>query len=91
MAKKEIKKYLDSQYCVVVPVYYENEKSPAWRKMYVGSLEECEKEFDLYPDFLSATFEENAENRKNRRAEYLFLLSIGKKKQAEKIREQFDF
>lgn len=91
MAKKEIKRYCDTQYCVMVPVYYENEPRPSWRIVFKGTSEECKKELSLFPDFLNATFEENAENRNNMRKEYLFYLSIGKTKKAEKIKLQYGF
>lgn len=86
--KKEIAKY-NEQYCILIPIYYEFEKKPAWRRVYTGNLKECKQVFDNYPDFLKASNDENAQNRKNKRQEYLFLLSINNKKQAEKIKEQY--
>lgn len=50
---------------------------------------ECEKEIESYPDFMRATFEENQINRKNKLAEYLFLLSINKKEKAAAIKKQY--
>lgn len=86
--KKEIFRY-NEQYCILIPVYYEFEEKPAWRKVFIGSKKECEKVFDDYPEFLKASNDENAQNRKNKSQEYLFLLSINNKKQAEKIKEKY--
>ena len=52
---------------------------------------ECEKDFENYPEYLKATNDENRANRQNKMQEYLFLLSINKKKQAEQIRTQYNF
>jgi hypothetical protein len=47
----------------MIPVFYEYENKPAWRTVYSGTLEECEKEFELYPNSLKATAEENRNTR----------------------------
>ena len=92
MDKKKIFNYFSKEnYCILVPVYYDFEEKPAWRRVFVGSKEECKKAFSNYPDFLNASGEENAQMRKNRLQEYLFLLSIGKNAQAEKIKVQYNF
>lgn len=92
MEKKKIFNYLSKEtYCILVPVYYDFEEKPAWRRVFVGSKEECEKAFSNYPDFLNASIEENAQHMKSRMQEYLFLLSIGKNAQAEKIKAQCNF
>lgn len=92
MKKKEILNYLDRKtYCIVVPKYYELEDKPAWSIVFIGSKEDCKKAFSNYPDFFKATNDENVQNRKWRLEEYLFLLSIGKKAEAEKIRAQYNF
>ena len=89
-ANKKIVSYLENNtFCVLVPVYYEYEDKPAWRKMLIGSLEECKKQFELYPDYMHATFEENKKHRENKRKEYLLFLSIGKTATAEKIKKQY--
>ena len=88
--KKNLK-YGINEYCIMVPVFYEYENKPAWRKMFVGNLTECEKEFSLFPDFLKATAEENAKNRKNQIELYHFFNSIGAAKEAQKIKEQYHF
>ena len=89
--KKEISKYIDNQYIIIIPVYYENETAPAWRKVYKGTLSDCRKEFFSFPDSLKATPEENKENRKNKLKELLFLESIGRKQKADQIRKQYNF
>lgn len=92
MEKKKISNYLSVEnYCILVPVYYEFEVEPAWRKVFTGDKKECENAFGNYPDFIKATSDENKENRKQKMQEYLFLLSINKKKEAEKIKLQFNF
>ena len=73
----------------MVPVYYEHENKPAWRRVFTGSMPECQKQIELYPDFMRATYEENKKNRKQKTAEYLLLLSIGKKEKAESIKNQY--
>ena len=92
MKTKKICNYLSKEnYCILIPVYYEFEVAPAWRRVFVGSKEECKKAFSNYPDCLNASSEENTQNRKNKIQEYLFLLSIGKNAQAEKIKAQYNF
>lgn len=91
-ANKKIVNYTDKNtFVVLVPVYYEFEHGPAWKKVFVGTLEECEKEFCLYPDRMRASYEQNKKNRENKKAEYLFLLSIGKVAKAEAIQKQYHF
>ena len=85
---KEIIKY-DEQFCIVIPKYYEFENRPSWVVAYRGNFGECKNVFGNCPDLLTATFEENANNRHMKRQEYLFLLSIGKKKEADKIKKQY--
>lgn len=81
MEKKEILKYLeDGIFCIMIPVYYECEEKPAWRKVCIGSKEYCESRFNDYPNFYNATAEENREMRECRFREYLFLKEIGKRK-----------
>ena len=89
--KKEISKYIDNQYIILIPVYYENEKAPAWRTVYKGTKKECKKKFSVFPDSLKATPEENKENRRNKLKELLFLESIGRKQKADQIRKQYNF
>jgi hypothetical protein len=92
MEKKQIFNYSSKDtYCILVPVYYDFEEKPAWRRVFVGSKKECEQVFDNYPDILNASYEENLQHRNNKRQEYLLLLSIGKNAQAEKIKAQYNF
>lgn len=92
MKTKELTTYLNNYtFCVLVPVYYENEARPAWRKYFIGSKEEAREAFKAAPDYLNATPEENAQNRQWKIKEYLFLMDIGKKKEAAAIKEQYHF
>ena len=92
MNKKYIAQTDDNNvFLIMLPVFYEFENRPAWRKVFKGTKEECEKEFELYPDSIKATAEENKNNRQWKMKEFLFLQSIGKKKEAEKIRLQYNF
>ena len=88
MESKTICRYLESGYCIFVPVYYEIESRPAWRVVFTGTRKECEKVFCNYPDFLRATAEENKKHRENKIKELIFLESIKKYKEAEEIRKQ---
>ena len=79
MKNKKIINYCNSNnYAIMIPVYYEHEKMPSWRKMFTGTLEECEKNFESCPDYIFASIEENKKNRKNKMNEYLLLMSINK-------------
>ena len=92
MESKKIVSYCSKEnYCILIPVYYEFEEKPAWRRVFTGSKEECEKAFENYPEYLKATNDENRANRQNKMQEYLFLLSINKKNQAEQIKTQYNF
>lgn len=42
---KKITRVIASGYSILVPVYYENEDLPAWRKVYTGTYKECEELF----------------------------------------------
>lgn len=88
---KEIKKYCDSGFCVLVPVWYDNELTPAWRIVYKGTLEECKKEFGSYPNYMFASYEENATARKWKLKEMLFCREIGNIKRANAIKTQYGF
>lgn len=87
--KKEILSYLDS-FVIVVPVYYENEQDPAWRKVFIGTKQECEESFNSFPDSVNATIEENRQNREWKVQEYLLLVSLGKTKKANAIKKQYN-
>ena len=92
MKTKELCTYLNNYtFCVLVPVYYENEARPAWRKYFIGTKDEAREAYKAAPDYLNATPEENAKNRKNKMQEYIFLMDIGNKKEAEAIKEQYHF
>lgn len=55
MKTKEIVNYLDKYtFCILVPVYYYGEEKTAWRKCYVGTLEDCESNFSAFPDYFIA-------------------------------------
>lgn len=88
-AKKIVKNHADGNYCLLIPVYYEYENKPAWRIARRGTLLEVQSAFDLFPEYLMASNDENLKNRQNKRQEFLFLLEIGKKKEAEKIQRQY--
>ena len=91
MERKRITNYCSKEsYCILIPVYYECENAPSWRKVFIGTKNECEKAFENYPEYLKATNDENRANRQNKMQEYIFLLSINKKKQAEQIRMQYN-
>lgn len=88
--RKQILQYNNSsQYRIYIPVYYENETRPGWRRVFSGTKEECKKEFYSFPDYMKATQEENKRNRENKRKEYLFLLEIGKTAAAAAIKNQY--
>lgn len=90
MESKAIVNYCDTEtYCILVPKYYEYENKPSWCRLFTGTLKECEEHFSLYPEYLKATNDENRESRRMKRKEYLFLQSIGKLAEAEKIRKEF--
>ena len=92
MERKRITNYCSKEnYCILIPVYYECENAPSWRKVFTGTKNECKKAFENYPEYLKATNDENRANRQNKMQECLFLLSINKKKQAEQIRMQYNF
>ena len=92
MERKRITNYCSKEnYCILIPVYYECENAPSWRKVYKRTKNECEKAFENYPEYLKATNDENRANRQNKMQEYLFLLSINKKNQAEQIKMQYNF
>ena len=92
MEIKRITNYCSKEnYCILIPVYYECENAPSWRKVFTGTKNECKKAFENYPEYLKATNDENRANRQNKMQEYLFLLSINKKKQAEQIKMQYNF
>lgn len=92
MEEKYITQYLNKEtYCILVPIYYEFEEKPAWRKVFVGTEEECKNVFINYPDYMKASEEENKKHRENIFKEYTFLLSIKKFKKAQKIKEQYRF
>lgn len=82
-------KYENGYYLIMVPVYYDFETLPAWRKYYKGTKKECENIFTSVPDFLRATPEENRRNRENARLEYLLLMNHGKTAHALKIKEKY--
>lgn len=90
--KSYITKYLNNgNYCILTPIYYENEARPAWRKYFIGSRAECENMLPAAPEYLNATPEENATNRFYKRQEYLLLLDHGKHKQAAAIKAAYKF
>lgn len=89
--KKKIVNYCNECYAIMLPVYYEFEEKPAWRIVFIGSEKKCRENYELYPDFIFATYEENLKNRKNKKAEYLHLLAINKRKEAEKIKKTYNF
>lgn len=92
MECKRIVKYLnDGLYCVLVPVYYEFEKLPAWRKYFIGKKEECVNIFVSVPDYLNATADENKTHKHYIIQEYNFYISIGKTEKANNLKKQYTF
>lgn len=88
----DYKKYIaayNNNFVVLMPVYYEHESRPAWRKYFIGTRTECENVLKSAPDYLKATAAENAENRHYKRLEYLLLVDLGKIKEATAIKEQY--
>ena len=78
------------QFVITIPVYYECENKPAWRKVFKGTFDECKNNFDSFPDYLHATYEENKQNIEWKRREYMFLLSINKIKKAMEMKKQYN-
>ena len=91
--KKKICEYGSSGevFLILLPVFYENETRPAWRKVFKGSAKECKEVFSSFPDSLKATPEENREMKQSRLKEMIFLQSIGRHAAAEKIKMQYHF
>lgn len=87
--KKYITKY-ENNYCVLVPVYYDHETRPAWRKHYTGTKKECENILATVPDYLNATPDENKTNRYYKRLEYNFYMDRGQVKKAAAIKKQYE-
>jgi len=87
--KKYIARY-EGGFILMLPVYYEHETAPAWRKSTRGDLATVREAYEIAPDYLEATAEENRKARESKRREYIFLLDCGKRKQAEKIRAQYE-
>ena len=56
----------NNNFCVLMPIYYQHETRPAWRKYYTGSRESCIKILGSAPEYLNATPEEERRNRTGR-------------------------
>lgn len=92
MDKKRLVKYYGGpNYCVLIPVYYDHETAPAWRKYYIGPESYAIEYFETAPDYLNATADENEKNRFWKKQEYLLLLNHGKIKEANEIKVQYNF
>ena len=90
MEYKQITSYLNNTtFCVLIPVYYEYETKPAWRKYFVGPEKEAKEAYQAAPEYLKATHEENHQNRQNKIKEAIFLENIGKAAKAKAIRKQY--
>ena len=87
---KELKKYCDNAFCVLVPVWYDNETKPAWRRIFTGTKKECDSVFASAPDHIIASYEENRRNRENKLKELIFYRSIGQNKKAAAIASQYN-
>lgn len=85
--KKHICSYRDS-FVVLVPVWYEGENTPSWRKYFIGTKEECKKALEATPDSLKATYEENAKSCYWKMQEMIFKEKIGKHEAASLIKKQ---
>jgi hypothetical protein len=87
--KAYITKYNNS-FLVLIPVYYECEPDPAWRKYFTGTKKECENILTAAPDYLNATPDENRQNRHNKILEYNFYMDRGQKEKAAAIKAQYN-
>ena len=77
-------------YILLIPVYYEHETRPAWRKGTSGTLDECKKALEAAPEYLNATPEENRTNRHYQRATMIFYQDRGQLEKADAIRKQYN-
>lgn len=93
--EKESKRILingiGDNYCIMIPIYYEYEDKPAWRRVFKGTKKECEKEFSTLPEYLNATHEENKKNREDMIDLYEFFISTHAYKYAEKNQKTVSF
>lgn len=87
---KEIISYHEA-FCVLVPVWYEYELKPAWRKFFIGTKKECESAFVAAPDHIIASYEENKRARYYKLQELLFYRCRGDNKKADAIKAQYNF
>lgn len=78
-------------FMLLIPVYYDHETRPAWRKGTRGDLATVQKALEAAPESLKATAEENRINRHYKRAEMILLQERGRRKEAEAIRKQYNF
>lgn len=90
MEHKKIVKYLEN-YLLLIPIYYDHETEPAWRKATRGTLEEVQRAAETAPDYMRATEEENRNNRQWKYKEMLLLAETGHKAKAEAIKAQYHF
>ena len=89
--KKQIVNYNNTDiYIILVPVFYDYEITPSWRKYFTGTLKECKEMFGGVPDSLQATLEQNKINRHYKRQEMNLLFALGKTKKAQQIKEQYN-
>ena len=88
---KTIVSYHDGAFCVLVPVWYDYEKKPAWRKIIVGTKKECDAAFAAAPDHIIASYEENKRARASKLQEMLFYRGRGDNKKADVIKAQYNF
>lgn len=81
----------NNNYILLIPVFYEHETRPAWRKGACGDLDTVKKALETAPESLKATAEENRLNCYYKRKEMIFLQERGRRKEAEAIRKQYQF
>lgn len=88
--KKKILDYCGECFCIIIPVYYEYDIEPAWRVVFKGNKKECENIFNNYPDYMTATTEENRKHKRNIIQEYIFLQDHNKK-EADRLKAKYIF
>lgn len=90
--KTQVKKYLDSGFCTMRPVYYENEARPAWEFLLKSEdRAACEAIRATFPDARHATPEEERKNRENIAQQIVFYNNIGRREKAAALIKQYNF
>ena len=63
-------------YVILIPVYYDHEIEPSYRKVFSGTESECKEIFPILPDEMKATYEENRQSRTWKYKEMVFITLI---------------